>query len=99
MRLLAINCGSSSLKTAVIDTVRNQRLELRIERIGSPAACVIIDGAVTPFTASASLTGAAEFAVRELDRRLSGSSAIAGVVHRVAHGGSVFVRPTLIDDR
>jgi acetate kinase len=72
---------------------------LRVERIGSPAACVIIDGTVTPFAASASLTDAAEFAVRELDRRLSGSGAIAGVAHRVAHGGSRFVRPTLIDDR
>src|SRR6188768_956537 len=99
MRLLAINCGSSSLKTAVIDTAGQHLLELRIERIGSPGVRVITDGTVTPFAADGTLTDAAEFAVHELDRRLSDSGGIAGVVHRIAHGGSRFVRPTLIDER
>ncbi len=39
MRVLALNCGSSSVKSALIDTARGRRLqEMHVENIGSDHA-------------------------------------------------------------
>ncbi|HEX5594610.1 MAG TPA: acetate kinase [Micromonosporaceae bacterium] len=80
MRILVINCGSSSLKYRLYDdtTIRDQG---RIERIGE-------SGGGPPNH---------ESALREVTDRLD-LRGLAGVGHRVVHGGLRFAEPTLVDD-
>ena len=45
MRILAINCGSSSIKSALIDSASGARLlDLRVTGIGEPAPVLRLDG-------------------------------------------------------
>lgn len=84
MHVLVINCGSSSIKSEVIDTKTGQRHAARvIERIGA-------DGR----DHAAALAEALPELLAELER--AGVS-LAGVAHRVAHGGERFAEPARID--
>jgi acetate kinase len=101
--ILTINGGSSSLKFALFDAspTDNDRYDRlasgRIERIGlaDPQATVIgPDGEkreTWPVTAP-DLGAAAQVAIDWLDKRV-GTKAIAGVGHRVVHGGPRYFRP------
>ena len=45
MRILAINCGSSSIKSALIDGVSGERLlDLRVTGVGAAKARLRVDG-------------------------------------------------------
>jgi acetate kinase len=82
MRNLAINCGSSSIKCAVIAGERPPHaLDLRIENIGSPELPDIAAAIDALFTQLAARAGR-EFG--ELD----------AVAHRIVHGGSEFTGAT-----
>lgn len=79
--LLAINCGSSSMKCAVIESPGDARtFELRVERAGRTTDAMIDD------------------TIEQLRRHWPAMGRLDAVVHRVVHGGSLFVAPTLIDD-
>jgi len=82
MLIFALNCGSSSLKSAVIDTDRRRHVvDVRVQQL---------DTATLPATVGRVLQQ-----LRERSRHHGRPDAI---VHRVVHGGDRFVQPTLIDD-
>ena len=96
MPVLVINCGSTSIKAAVIHPETGQRLsELRVERLETDESQAILNDA-EPETAPAAFNAA----INELLPRLIESVAaeIESVGHRVVHGGKWFTQPTLIDD-
>ena len=100
MRVLALNCGSSSVKSALVDTDTSRRLfEARIEEIGKPACQLRSGERTTPLDAAMTL----EAAVTRLEAQVRAVSARTGpaeaVSHRVVHGGAKFVHPTLLDEQ
>jgi len=85
MRILAVNCGSSSIKCAVISGEKPAHsFDLRIEKIGGPEIPDI---------------GAALDALfAQLRARWSELGELGAVAHRIVHGGERFTRATLLDD-
>lgn len=82
MRILAINCGSSSLKCAVIAERPPRRVfELYRETADYPDAATAIDALLA-----------------ELRGRWLELGDIDAVVHRVVHGGESFKSATLVDE-
>jgi acetate kinase len=80
MLIFALNCGSSSLKSAVIDTERRRHVvDVRVQQL---------DTATLPATVGRVLQQ-----LRERSRHHGPPDAI---VHRVVHGGDRFVQPTRI---
>ena len=93
MKILVVNCGSSSVKADVIETETGARVErLRVERIGA-------DGCKARWSdGREELLGAAdhgEALTRLLPAMVEGVSAVG---HRVVHGGATFQDPVRIDD-
>jgi acetate kinase len=110
MKILALNCGSSTLKFQLIEidseaaaSARGRRLAGGIvERIGARAA---IDFAVEhgePLRRPAAVADHAEATRHVLDwlasTELLAPRGLEAIGHRVVHGGDLFVEPTLIDD-
>jgi acetate kinase len=100
MRVLALNCGSSSVKSALIDTATGQHLlDARIEEIGTASCRLRIAGESRPLDASMTL----EAGVRLLETELRGACVAIGrpeaVAHRIVHGGARFVQPTVLDQQ
>lgn len=88
-RVLVVNSGSSSIKYQVIDEASGERIaQGLIERIGE---------AGSPVTDHTAGFAAIVESFREEGRPID-SLGIVAVGHRVVHGGSEFVRPTLITD-
>ena len=82
MLIFALNCGSSSLKSAVVDTDRRRHVvDVRVQQL---------ETATLPATVGRVLQQ-----LRERSRHHGPPDAI---VHRVVHGGEQFVQPTKIDD-
>jgi acetate kinase len=82
VKILVVNCGSSSLKWSVVDEAAGETLASGIvQRIGQPGS--VPDHA------------AAFDAVLASEPPLNG---LAAVVHRVVHGGERFSAPALISD-
>jgi acetate kinase len=85
MQILVINCGSSSLKAALIEHESGEKFSSAlVERVGSPE---VPDHGAALRSALPQLTAAAPEGTR-----------IAAVGHRVVHGGETLTQPTLIDD-
>lgn len=84
MRVLALNCGSSSVKSALIDAAAGQRLhEVQVEKIDWGHAQL------------QGIQDAVEHVLSEYQRVASPPEAVA---HRVVHGGERFHTATLLDD-
>ena len=84
MRVLVLNCGSSSLKHRTVDLADGRVLAAGlVERIGEPGGPADHEGAVA--------------AVLEQLRAAGVEPEAVG--HRVVHGGEAFTTPTRIDDR
>jgi acetate kinase len=97
MKILSVNCGSSSLKVALVDPdAPLRRLEIRVEEIGGAHCRMVIDGESESLR-DADVSTALETLLTALGRRLQGEQPDA-IAHRVVHGGERFVRPTLVDD-
>ena len=97
MSVLVINCGSTSLKVAIVDANSGARLEeLRVERLGTPQAAVhFADHSTSPAPATLD-----EVFTQLLPDWLDGLAAdITCVGHRVVHGGPTFTSPTRINDQ
>ncbi len=93
MRVLVINCGSSSLKYAVYDTVSREALTKGlIERIGSGMAVFKHDGS------SVAIDAPTHTSALEIISRLEDFSAVQAVGHRVVHGGVMFSQPVIVTD-
>jgi acetate kinase len=98
MRVLAINCGSSSLKCSLIDSERGVRLfGARVENVGRARSRLSVEGAApveVPVpdqgSAVAQVLAALEARGRDLEPE--------AVAHRIVHGGHEFSAPTLVTD-
>jgi len=109
MKVLVINCGSSTLKFQLIETEGDAALERQrrlargiVDRIGGRAALEFaVDGGGTD-RETAAVSDHDEATRRVLDWLgsvgLLGAGALDGVGHRVVHGGDRFAEPALIDD-
>ncbi len=98
MRILAINCGSSSIKSALIDAASGARLlDLRVTGIGKPAAVLRVDGVERALPACRDIGAAASALLAEVKSRLGSGVVIEAVVHRMVHGGERFRSPMLVD--
>lgn len=92
MKILVLNCGSSSIKADVLQTSTEKSLEsIRVERIGSEDCILRKDG-------ETHLLGKCDHKIA-LDKTLSLFTAdFKAIGHRVVHGGERFVHPTRITD-
>lgn len=99
MPVLVINCGSTSIKAAVLDGDTGQRFgEFMAERLGSSEAVARVNDDET--SACPSEHGAAlQHCLSALLSRLNEKTRIDCVGHRVVHGGPEFTKPTLLNDK
>ncbi len=105
MNILVLNCGSSSAKFAVIEpSTGEEKVSGLAQRLGSPHATLDwrVDGQRHSRILHHADHGAALRAVGELLVELGLAETIAGVGHRVVHGGARFsgsipVTPEVID--
>jgi len=107
MIILVINCGSSSAKYQLFD-IENKRSLARgvVERIGQPGSRLEHQSDGGAFKSSIKCPDhyyAIEIIVDALTDKnhgvISSKDAIAGIGHRVVHGGEEFKHSTLIDGR
>ena len=93
MIVLVVNCGSSSIKADVLDASSGARKFVgRAERLGSTDAALTIDGTSRPCPPDhAGALSALITALPDQD--------LAGIGHRVVHGGEQFSQPIRIDDQ
>ena len=106
MRLLVVNCGSSSLKYNLFDTADESRNARGIvERIGEEQAdhtCASAKGEIEekiPGTSHREAFAAMVKALTESSAAVLGSvSEVSAVGHRVVHGGDKFSNATVITD-
>jgi acetate kinase len=97
MKILTLNCGSSSVKATLIDTAQHTRLiDVRITEIGSQQATLIVDGNHRALRAN-DHPHAVTLILETIEARIQQKP--AAVAHRVAHGGEEFTQATLIDAR
>lgn len=96
MVIVAINCGSSSVKCAALGGSPLRRIvDIRVEQIGTAQATVRIGDEVRAVDAP-DVGAAMEEALGPLMQRVDAQD-IGAVVHRIVHGGERFTRPTRID--
>ncbi|MEO1437693.1 MAG: acetate/propionate family kinase [Bacteroidota bacterium] len=101
MHILVINCGSSSLKTSVIEPLSGIRaLTLDVDRLHEAQAQIIQNGQVIDgFPENVdSLQARIEYCL-QLIKAHNENLEIKGVGHRVVHGGSHFKEAILIDQQ
>lgn len=103
MSVLVLNAGSSTLKCALFDQQGQSELASAVVdwQGGSQSASVSLQRAGAPASAIkvavANVGQAVEWVHQAFDQQ-GVSEPIRVVGHRVVHGGTEFVRPTLIDD-
>ncbi|MEL6344319.1 MAG: acetate/propionate family kinase [Myxococcota bacterium] len=97
MKILVLNCGSSSVKADVLDATTGVReASLRVERVGTADCIARLDDAPPVALGEADHRQAIG---RMLSDLLAASGVeIAAVGHRVVHGGQQYDAPTRIDD-
>lgn len=95
MNILVINCGSSSIKTAIIDAETGVRAaDVYIDGIGKTGCTLRVGRLVSALPADLDYNAALARIFTELELF---EFAIDGVGHRVVHGGERFSQPTVID--
>jgi len=106
MNVLAINCGSSSVKWGVFDVpadgrrrrVANRRARGRIESVGAEATLHFEADAGARLETTSRIADHGE-AVRRIVDWVTGTLApVEAIGHRVVHGGLRFRAPTVLDD-
>ncbi len=100
MQVLVINCGSSSIKAAIVDHETGRpTADMRIERIGQAESVLRLAGeAEARPCPGRDHEQALRHGLPLLLAHLPEGSEIGGVGHRVVHGGERFCAPTRIDD-
>jgi acetate kinase len=103
-RILVVNAGSSSLKYSLVDAGTGQALASGlVERIGEDSGILTHTGPSGPTHAERGIETHEDALRLALDAFAKHGPSlddveIAGVGHRVVHGGSRFADPVLIDD-
>ena len=99
--VVVVNCGSSSVKLALVDPVTGERaLSCLGERIGSPDAVVHMTTAAGTRTITPAATTHRGALAHVLQRLLDlDLPPLLGVGHRVVQGGAVFRGSVRVDDR
>jgi acetate kinase len=98
MLILSLNCGSSSIKSALIDSDNGRRLlEARIENIGAPNAVLRMREAKRAVSAQ-DQHEALQLLVKEIRAVATDVGSPHAIAHRIVHGGERFTGATLIDD-
>jgi acetate kinase len=96
MNILVINCGSSSVKAAVVNgETGNNLLTMNIERVLDKPLVHINE--TTLECAEVGHEAVLKFAL-PLVKEYLGTNSLDGVGHRVVHGGNEFDTPVLIDE-
>jgi len=99
MHVLVLNCGSSSLKAAVLESSTGKRLaRLVVERIGTDGASLRIDSRESTKLHAPDHASALEAGLPALLSALPEGARPRAVGHRVVHGGAHFSAPVRIDD-
>ena len=106
MKVLVINCGSSSIKYGLFAMPAGEALASGlVERIGEPQACHRYSDAGDSAQQSETLSVADHrealariIAVLTTSGAVTDLSELAAIGHRVVHGGELFRQPTRIDD-
>jgi len=107
MKVLILNCGSSTLKFQLIEpadgsTDQNRRLARGlVDRIGGPSSYIFESVGSAPEERTVAI-GNHEEAVREVAEWLNANPELNGldaVGHRVVHGGDEYVSSVVIDER
>ena len=100
MRVLAINCGSSSLKCSLIESGDGARLfDARIENVGATDSTLTIHGRTPAPVAAPDQAAAVERILEELGRRAPPAAQPQAVAHRIVHGGKAFSGPVVVTDQ
>lgn len=107
MKILVVNCGSSSLKYQLIDMDEEKLLAKgNYERIGEDEAFVthkvngqsyVINNAV--YNHEQALQKVLHLLLNEEYKVINDLSEISAVGHRIVHGGELFDGPALVDDK
>ena len=93
--VLVINCGSSSVKAAVVGADGRHLADVRVEELGGAAR--LRAGAEQRPVAVRDVAAAVNLVLDELASRGLLGGGLAAVGHRVAHGGERFTGPALVD--
>lgn len=103
MLILAVNCGSSSLKAQLIEATTGEEQRLAralVERIGGRAIATVQREGAAPERMTQDVADHEAALALVLGRfRALGVPDAAAVGHRVVHGGASLTVPTRIDDR
>ncbi len=103
MHILVVNCGSSSLKFAVIDpAARSEVVNGLAQRLGSPEATIAWKDASGRKHEDPIPDGDHATAMREVYAGLKArglAAGLAGIGHRVLHGGQLFSGSVVIDQQ
>jgi acetate kinase len=98
MLILVVNCGSSSVKADVLDPSSGDRLgQARAQRLGTASASLEVNGEAVGLT-GVDHAAVLKAAIAGLTAGLPEGAQLAGVGHRVVHGGEAFRVPTRLDD-
>jgi acetate kinase len=98
MLVLVLNCGSSSIKAAVIDAASGDRIaRMHVERVGEQAATVRLDDAPPGPCPAGDHEQALTATLPKLLERLPAGARLGAVGHRVVHGGERFGEPVRVD--
>jgi len=101
VRILTINCGSSTLKFELFEAAKGERSIARglVDRIGGRGSLELISGSGERTVVRSIAANHGEATLQVI--RLLGSSGLLGgleaVGHRVVHGGARFSGPALLD--
>lgn len=100
MKILIINCGSSSIKADIRDHFTGEYLaRMTIERVGSDSPLLRInDESETLESKGSSHERLLEIGIPKLLACLPAEAEVSGVGHRVVHGGEEFTHPVRITD-
>lgn len=98
MQILVINCGSSSIKADIIDTLtKKSTFELDAERINTIPE-ITINKNLVEYTGEINFKHILQFCLQKI-KDDSLSTSIVAIGHRVVHGGDVYQQPILINEQ
>lgn len=99
MHILVINCGSSSIKAAVVEHETGARIAtLRAERLRSDGTWYAINSGEKVHVGGLDVAQVLQQSLPKLVAALPPDTTLGGVAHRITHGGETFRSPTVIDN-